>query len=136
MVAVTLALLFGVRVTTADHAALSDTVRAFVEAFNARDIDAMDALVTDDVAWLSITPDGLRTETEGRAALQSAMVSYFSSCSSCRSTLGPLLESAQRVAVVETAHWQTDDGPKSQQSMAVYELDDGRIRRVHYFPAE
>jgi uncharacterized protein (TIGR02246 family) len=112
------------------------TVRSFVDAFNARDLDGMAALVTDDVEWLSVDGRDVGTETEGKAALRSTMEEYFRSCPSCQSELGQVVATGDRVAAVETARWEGKDGPSSQRSLSIYELRDGRIRRVYYYPAE
>jgi hypothetical protein len=48
-----------------------------------------------------------------------------------------MMVSGSFIAVQERAFWTTDKGKEvSQQSLAVYELQDGLIRRVYYFPAE
>ena len=40
------------------------------------------------------------------------------------------------VAIREHVRWQTETGEKSQAALAVYEVRDGKIRRVWYYPAE
>jgi hypothetical protein len=52
-------------------------VRAFVEAFNARDIDLMLAMADEKVQWLIVDGAKVSVETEGKAALRESMVRYF-----------------------------------------------------------
>lgn len=111
-------------------------VRQFVDAFNAHDADAMAALVSDDVKWLSVAGTEVAVEVEGKAALVEAMSGYFKSCPSCRSTVRGMLSSGERVSVVEVASWEGSDGPNSQRAMAVYEFSGALISAVYYFPEE
>lgn len=112
------------------------TVRSFIAAFNAHDSRAMSQFVADDVQWLSVNGDSISIETNGKAALVSAMNDYFKSCPTCRSSLTELVASRDRVSAVEVATWHGKDGPKMQSGIAVYEFSGGLIRRVYYFPAE
>lgn len=113
------------------------TVRAFVAAFNARDLDGMLALADDAVEWASVDGTKVALETAGKEALRASMTSYFASCPSCRSTLEWVKAAGSRVAALERASWTNAKGEaKSQASLSVYELRDGRIARVYYFPAE
>ena len=131
------ALLFATGASAAAEAkSPKQRVRQFVAAFNAQDADAMAAMVDADVEWLMIDGSTVSVETRGREALRTAMRKYFASCPSCRSKLGRLVASRQRVSSVETASWQGRDGPRAQRSLSVYEFADGLIRRVYYFPVE
>ena len=114
----------------------SAIVIAFVDAFNAHDPAAMAEMVTDDVQWLAINGDAMSVDAQGKKALTAAMAAYFEACPSCRSEISGLVHLDSRVSVIETAHWESKDGPRSQSAFAVYELRDGLIRRVYYFPAE
>ena len=116
-----------------DH---SQTVQAFVAAFNARDVDAMLALVTDDIEWLSVDGASVAVETSGKAALAESMRKYFASCPTCRSEVAIGARTTARVAAVETATWTASSGARMQRSLSIYEFADGRIRRVFYYPAE
>lgn len=112
-------------------------VARFVEAFNAHDVDAMIALAHDDIEWLSVSGAAITIETRGHEALKESMAAYFAACPSCRSALAWTKTGVSRVAVLERATWTAKDGStRSQASIAVYELEGRKIRRVHYFPAE
>ncbi len=119
-----------------DERAQTATVRQFVAAFNAKDIEAMLALSHADIEWLSISGSAISTETQGREALRASMQSYFKSCPSCRSQLKQLRSTSARVSALEIASWDGKDGRRSQSSLSVYEFEQGLIRRVYYFPAE
>jgi hypothetical protein len=111
-------------------------VRAFVEAFNARDIDVMLALADENVQWLIVDGAKVSVETEGKAALRESMVRYFRSCPSCKSSLEWIQKAGSRVTAMERASWSGKSGPKSQRSLSVYEFRGDKILRVYYFSAE
>lgn len=111
-------------------------VRKFVDAFNQQNAAAMAELVTQDIRWFSVRGDQVVVEVAGKEALASAMTDYFAACSSCRSQILGLAYSAQRVSAVEEASWSSPQGKQAQVSMAVYELSDGLISAVYYFPEE
>jgi hypothetical protein len=112
------------------------TVRAFVAAFNAHDVEQMIAYVVDDVEWLSIDGRRVVVEAEGKSALKQGMTEYFASCPTCRSELVSVIAAGSRVATLERPTWESRDGPQSQQALAVYEFRESRISRVYYFPSE
>ncbi len=107
-----------------------------MDAFNAHDVKAMAALVTNDVQWLNVADDKVTEETGSRDALVASMTAYFKSCPTCRSSLAGVIATANRVSAVEVAHWQGRDGPRTQRGIAVYEFSGELIRRVYYYPAE
>ncbi|MEM7101266.1 MAG: nuclear transport factor 2 family protein [Pseudomonadota bacterium] len=114
----------------------ANTVRNFISAFNAQDIDAMTALVTEDVRWNYINRSAMSTELEGKEALASSMREYFASCPTCRSDIRGMTCSVERVSVVEVASWEGSHGRNAQASMAVYEFMGSLIQAVYYFPEE
>ncbi len=117
-------------------AANEAVVRKFETAFNQHDVAAMTALVTDDALWLSLDGDKLSVETSGKAALATWLTGYFKNCPSCRSEFEAVLVAGSFVTVHERATWQSKSGPKTQRSLSVYEVRNGLIRRVWYYPAE
>ena len=56
-------------------------------------------------------------------------------CPTCRSTVEVYQEVGPYVSVLERAEWQSDGKTKRQSSLCVYELQDGLVRRVWYYPA-
>ena len=128
------------RVVLGNEAAASEAdpagvVRRFVDAFNAQDVQAMTALAAEDIRWMSVSGEGLTVEAAGRKALRSAMREYFESLPSARAELLSARESGPFVQAVERASWTAGGIERSQCSAAVYEVADGRIRNVWYFPA-
>ena len=113
-----------------------ELVKRFVAAFNQHDPDAMVAMVTEDVEWLSVDGRTVGRETEGKTQLRTSMAAYFKGCPTCRSTLAGVTASKDRVATVEVATWTSAQGPREQRGLAVYEFSGQLIRRVYYFPVE
>jgi len=112
------------------------SVRAFVAAFNAGNANGMAALASEHIEWLSVDGSSVHLESRGRAELLSEMNDYFRGCPSCRARIDQVLAGPERVVTLETAYWQAEGALHQQSSVAVYEFDGERIRRVHYFPVE
>jgi hypothetical protein len=112
-----------------------DVVGAFVAAYNRHDVDAMLALADTGIVWLSVAGDSVRVEARGAAALRRSLAGYFRSVPSTRSVLGEMTSVGPWVTVHERAQWQASSGPRAQTAVAVYEVRDGRVRRVWYYPA-
>lgn len=109
---------------------------AYVEAYNARDLEAMLALMHDDVEWLSVQGSGVEAFASGKADLAAQMESYLASPSATFSTVEGSVGDGAFVAVREVAHWTDAEGnARSQSALAVYEIEDGLVRRVWYYPA-
>lgn len=112
-------------------------VRANLQAFNLQDVDALVATVAEDFAWFNVDGDKMAVETRGREALRKGMQDYFKSLPSARSELESLAVNGVYVSVRERASWKNRAGEaRSQASIAVYEVRDGLIKRVWYFPSQ
>lgn len=111
-------------------------VHSYMAAFNAHDTEAMMAMVTDDVQWLSINGPTITTETNSKAELRKGMNEYFSACPSCRSSLANIFTTRGRVSALEIAGTESPQGGRKQQSLSVYEFSGMLIKRVYYFPVE
>lgn len=126
--------------TTAESKPSAETqeqiIRSYVEAFNAKDIEAMLEMVTNDVQWLSINGEIITNETNSKNELRQGMIDYFKSCRSCKSRLVHLFSTGTRVSALEVASYETSSGIQEQQSVSVYEFSESLIKRVYYFPAE
>lgn len=119
-------------ITFADKGA--NVVKQFVDAFNQHDIDAMLALATADLQWMSIAGDQISVETSSHSELREAMSGYFKSTPTAHSKIRSMNASGHFVYTVEEAFWGTGGNIKSQCSMAVYEFSGSKIRNVWYFP--
>lgn len=111
------------------------TVERFVESYNQQELDAMLALTTPDIHWMSIGPATLSVETSDRKQLRKAMSGYFSGDNKNHSKIRSISQSANFVHTTEEAFWFSDGMEKSQCSMAIYELKNTKIKYVWYFPA-
>jgi len=110
---------------------------AHVEAFNAKDITAMGKVEHPDIEWLSVNGSETETVVKGRTALAEVMADYLDSNPSVIGTLRGWSQNGNFISVTETASWTTDKGEKkAQSSLTVYELEDGLIRRVWYYPEQ
>lgn len=112
-------------------------IARYVDAYNARDVDGMAALMHPDIQWLSVEGDEMVVFADGKADLIDQMTAYVGSPQATTSTLHREIINGDYLAVKETASWPKQDGTTGVQSaIAVYELSDGLIRRVWYFPAQ
>lgn len=110
---------------------------ALEAAFDRHDADGLALLVTEDFQWLSVEGDQIRVDTEGREALRTGMVDYFASFPDVTTDFEYGISGSTYVSVRERVRWTTKDGAaKTQSAVAVYELQDGKIRRVWYYPSD
>jgi len=105
-------------------------------AFNAHDVNAMVANLAEDFAWFAVDPDMTRAELRGREEFRRSMELYFTSVPGARAEIEERLGVGPFAAVRERAYWMRGGVEFSQASLAVYELRDGLIRRVWYYPLE
>lgn len=106
----------------------SGIVYDFVESYNRRDVEAMMSLVADDVKWFSIDGASISAETNNSKELREFLVGYFKNCANCRSKISGFNRKGNTVSYFETSS-------SGQTSLAVYEVDEGKIQHVYYFPA-
>ena len=111
-------------------------VRDLQRAFNAHDVEAMAANTHTNATWISIVKDSAVVETDGETALRESMTGYFKTIPSARSQIEDAMVSGSYVAIRERAFWQGKDSEQSQFALGVYQIRDGKIARVWYFPAE
>ena len=114
----------------------SEIVAAYVDAYNARDIDAMLALMHDEVQWLSVEAESVSVFANGKADLAAQMREYIASTMVTTSEIDAGFVDGRFVAVREIARWNGQDGePQEQSALAIYEIENGLVRRVWYYPA-
>ena len=113
------------------------TVTSYVDAYNAKDIEAMQALMHPEIQWIAMEGGQSEVVADGRDALVEQMTGYFASPAIPRSTFGDVIENGRFLVMRETAHWIDSTGEdRRQSSLAVYEMEDGLIRRVWYYAAQ
>lgn len=110
-------------------------VRAFIAAYNRHAVPDLLALADTGIVWLSVEGDSVRVEARGRAALEQSLTGYFRQVPSTRSDVESLSALGPWVSVRERARWQGANGPRTQAALSVYEVRDGLVRRVWYYPA-
>ena len=111
-------------------------LRAYLDAYNRHEPDAVAALLSPKVKWYSLEGDKLGTDGDGREALRAWLVGAFKSRPDVRSDFLSIEQTGAFLSVRERARWTTADGTsRSQQSHGVYEIRDGLIERAWYFPA-
>ena len=118
----------------ADSADPGDVVRSFVDAFDRHDLPAVVELAHPDIEWLSVSGSAIHIETQGIDALKASISAYFESCGTCRAAVDVSSVNGQYVAAVETATWSASGIMQSQASTSIYEIVEGQVRRVWYFP--
>lgn len=109
-------------------------VRAFVQAFNTHDLDAMLSFAAPEIVWLSVAGDSVTIDARGAGVLREQMGAYFRRLPSARSELETVTTLGPWVSARERAHWTAATGPRSQASLSVYEIRGGLVRRVWYYP--
>ena len=112
-------------------------IQSYAAAYNAHDLKTMSQLMHDDIEWINIDGSGQILVTTDKSALTSELTAYFSGNPQSDSTLSDWRVNGRYISATETVTFTRKDGSKgSQASLSVYELEDGLIRRVWYFPAE
>ncbi len=111
-------------------------LRAYLDAFNRHDADAVAAFCAEDFKWYSIDGDKSSTDAENRVQLRDWLTGYFKSLPTVRSEFLSIEQTGPHLSVRERVSWDNKAGvPVSQQAHGIYEIRDNLIRRVWYFPS-
>lgn len=114
----------------------ASTLRSYLDAFNRHDPEAVTALLSPNVKWFSVDSDKLNPEAESRDAIRTWLTGYFKAQPDVRAEFLSLEQTGTLLAVRERVTWTAPDrSARSQQSHAVFEIRQGLIHRVWYFPA-
>jgi len=111
-------------------------LRAYVEAYNRHDVDKLITMVAEDFAYFSVTGDSMQCDICGSAPLREWLTGYFRSLPTVRSVIEDVFPCGAYLSMRERAIWQSKKGERSQVSIGVYEIQNSRIRRAWYFPAQ
>jgi len=112
-------------------------VRDHFECFNNHDAAGVRALATDGVAWYTIDNDRLVTNSSGAEQLESSLQQYFTAIPSVQASLDHIHAEGSYAMARERVNWTNAKGMlQSQSSYSCYEIIDGKIHAVWYFPAE
>jgi len=111
-------------------------ITAYTDAYNAKDIEAMRALMHPDIEWLSVNGADVTIEVAGKEGLSKTLESFFKDPNMATGAHRDWSINGNIVAVTEIARWKNAKGEvKEQSALTVYELKDGLIRRVYYYSA-
>lgn len=110
-------------------------IRAQLAAYNAHDVEAMVANVAAGFVYFAVDSDSTEPQLRGREAFHQSMTRYFRSVSGTRAEIEEMFRAGEFIAVRERAYWMESGRERSQVSLAVYEIRDGLIYRVWYYPA-
>jgi len=114
----------------------TEIVADYVEAYNARDLEAMRALMHPDIQWLSVEGESIVIVADGEIDLSAQMRTYMEGTFVTTSEIAGEIVDGGFVAVREISRWAGADGAeRSQSALAVYEMDGGTVRRVWYYPS-
>src|SRR3954464_13101214 len=99
-----------------------EVVTTFNDAFNRHDVDAVMAMMTDDVVFEDTSPpDGGRHE--GQAAVRAAWESFFASSPTATFDAEEMIEAGDSVVVP----WRYDWGDGHIRGVDVFRVRDGKV---------
>ncbi len=124
----------GDQVPTAERAP-EDVIREQLRAFNAHDANAMVANLHEDFAWFAVDSDVMTLETKGRGSFFSSMREYFTGVRGARAEIEQIFVAGSFVTARERSYWLQGGVELTQASLSIYEIRDGLIYRVWYYPA-
>jgi hypothetical protein len=113
-----------------------EIVNGLMTAFNAHDPDKMREYWHSDVTWIEISGDRSSVVTTSAAQLYSELVAYFESFPSVSASLENVSVNGNYVTAIERPVWEEAGERKSQASIVVYEIIDGKVKRFWYFPPQ
>lgn len=103
-------------------------VERFNQALNARDVDAMMALLTEDCVFENTAPapDGVRYQ--GREAVRGFWLEFFRTSREPRIEIEELVAAGERCIMRWIYHWVDEQGcPGHVRGVDLYTIQDGRI---------
>ncbi len=123
----------------APPAATSDAERVvsdLMEAFNAHDADKMREFWHGDVVWFEVSGDQSSAVTTSASQLYTELVAYFEAYPTVSSSLKNISVNGNYLTAIERPIWEQDGERKSQASVVVYEIVDGKVKRFWYYPPQ
>ena len=108
-------------------AATLETIDAFNAAFNAHDVDAVMALMTDDVVFENTrpAPDGERVQ--GQAAVRAVWEALFQRSPQARFEAEEVFAAGERCVVRWVYHWVRDGVPGHVRGVDLFRVRAGRV---------
>lgn len=111
-------------------------VNGLMAAFNAHDPEKMRDYWHPDVTWIELSGAQASTVTTSAAQLHDELVAYFEAYPTVSSSLENIAVNGQFVTAVERPVWEEAGERKSQSSVVVYEIIDGKVKRFWYYPPQ
>ncbi len=111
-------------------------VNGLMKAFNDHDPDKMREYWHDDVTWIEITGNQSSVVTSSADQLYTELVAYFEAYPTVSSGLENISTNGAYVMAVERPVWEEDGERKSQSSIVVYEINDGKVKKFWYYPPQ
>lgn len=124
---------------TAPPPAAGDNVKVvngLMAAFNAHDAGRMRAFWHPDVTWIELAGEQSSKVTTSAQQLHDELVAYFEAYPSVSSSLENISVNGNFVTAVERPVWEEAGERKSQASIVVYEIIDGKVKRFWYYPPQ
>jgi ketosteroid isomerase-like protein len=110
-------------------------LHAYLDAFNRHDAAGAAALLGPRIKWMTVDTDKLTVEGQGRDAVRSWLESYFKAEPDVRAEFLSLEQTGILLAVRQRVTWTANGKSRTEQSHAIYEVRDGLVTNVWYFPA-
>jgi hypothetical protein len=111
-------------------------VRRQRDAFNRKDVDAMVADLADDYTWFQVTDQGAVPSASGKADVAARMAAFFKAMPYLGSEIDRAMVVGNYIVAEEKDSFQTPAGAKTQITLGVYEVVDGKFKRAWAFPVK
>jgi ketosteroid isomerase-like protein len=108
-------------------AATLDVIDRFNEAFNKHDVDAVMALMTDDVIFDNTSPSPDGELYQGQAAVRAFWERFFASSPNARFEAEDIFAGGDRATVRWCYTWKTDSGEGHVRGADVFRVRDGKV---------
>ena len=111
-------------------------LRAYLDAVNRMDAGSVTAMCAENFAWYNVEGDKVAAEVQGREKLREWLTGYFKSIPGVHTEFLAVEQTGPFLTVRERAAWDNKEGRRvSQQALGIYEIRDGLIQRVWYYPS-
>lgn len=110
-----------------------EVVTGLMAAFNDHDADKMRNYWHPDVTWIELSGDRASLVTTSAAQLYDELVAYFETYPTVSSSLESISVNGAFVTAIERPVWEEGGERKSQSSVVVYEIIDGKVKRFWYY---
>lgn len=113
-----------------------EIVTGLMAAFNDHDAEKMREFWHSDVAWIELSGEQASLVTTSASQLYDELVTYFQTYPTVSSSLENISVNGAFVTAIERPVWEEAGERKSQSSVVVYEIVDGKVKRFWYYPPQ